>query len=1071
MDSGFSEAYLHRKLNLRYSSLRNAKVQVNNAKGIFKDVWRDARKLTMRLRKARVASRKTALSALGRAHSDLAHRPRKNVDPSLIESIVQMASLESDSGILAHEKRHYDVMYASSVDIGTAEHNRKLTLQAVTDIYNRKHAKLDDNHEDVSAKTLSRRCLPPNKGHNTAKDYTGEAAIKFGKVPCKGSGPPPLNMQYTRAFAKLSQFIPFRFSTDYLWLRRYSTIISSDLKYPVFLGTKNSFNKDKVWMNYRTSDEYGEAEIVQALPSADYHDLKAVVVPSTNLMLNKVVTVDISGEKLISWKGSKLSVVLFPKSEYSTSAINHVNERWQLRLHGDNETKAHLSLPNTSIHSISVDYLLKQLIEYLEDLEKAENLKEFILPVSDTTVDKLRLSECLRNQSGQLIHLPIKPIRIIPFEINKPSEVINAVIGLLRDHNLAHLQISHQVNTGKFALIALIDAFASLKELADLKLQITTSCSVLVSCVLQKLLDTLVMPSQDIKNFKSVQENAEVNAVQLLQHLADIMDDDSQPTKLYFRECNACVLMLEIAEELEKLEDDLQLSFQDPSEIELPALYGKEAFSLFSELLKVTGKDHISVSLENEPRPLHARYTDGGPDQKQQNLQTKIAGAIEFRMEASSHSCILRRSENCSFDNEAERGNAVLSKKCAIGSTITANKFYSAKECFDYLQEVGMEEEEINRLREVAVHAGRDFVSEMNMWWGVRELGRRWNGQPCFGSTIFATPILSHDKLPLLSCLDDDLRAYSKANKGDKKSNPRFKWIRLNISWYERHGQVYPSGYYEERVTCEDPNCCVKRMPNSHTKMLTIDTPKVSVERPGHYADSKEMRQYQQSDELVQRAVDKVNSSGLFESPIDSETFWEKDFFTPSKHVSECFTIQDLEGNSHEHFYKFIEVFPTEIGSIVQSLRKGNSSAKMVPKSDEWFPDNKTSVVEYLSKSVATISRCLEEICRCSNTNCFYRIRGVKYDIVCRLYEHIHNTKVSVPPSILFMGIQELKEKLKEKGMPFSGTDLDLRERLTRVNNHTCIVSTDEDSKQPISTSPNVEVLKLSAIVHSVLCM
>ena len=77
MDSGFTEAYLHRKLNFRYSSLRNAKNQVNDAKGVLRDVWRDAGKLAMKLRKARITSRKTALSALGHGHSDLAHRPRK----------------------------------------------------------------------------------------------------------------------------------------------------------------------------------------------------------------------------------------------------------------------------------------------------------------------------------------------------------------------------------------------------------------------------------------------------------------------------------------------------------------------------------------------------------------------------------------------------------------------------------------------------------------------------------------------------------------------------------------------------------------------------------------------------------------------------------------------------------------------------------------------------------------------------------------------------------------------------------------------------------------------------------
>lgn len=100
-------------------------------------------------------------------------------------------------------------------------------------------------------------------------------------------------------------------------------------------------------MNCSTSDESVQPDVLQALPSADYHDVKAVVVPSTNLLLNKVVAVDALGEKSTSWRGSKLSVVLFPKSEYSTSAINHVNERWQLRMHGDYETKKHLSLSNT----------------------------------------------------------------------------------------------------------------------------------------------------------------------------------------------------------------------------------------------------------------------------------------------------------------------------------------------------------------------------------------------------------------------------------------------------------------------------------------------------------------------------------------------------------------------------------------------------------------------------------------------------------------------------------------------------------------------------------------------------
>ena len=134
------------------------------------------------------------------------------------------------------------------------------------------------------------------------------------------------------------------------------------------------------------------------------------------------------------------------------------------------------------------------------------------------------------------------------------------------------------------------------------------------------------------------------------------------------------------------------------------------------------------------------------------------------------------------------------------------------------------------------------------------------------------------------------------------------------------------------------------------------------------------------------------------------------------------------------------------------------------------FPDNQTPIEEYFSKSVTPLSRCLEVICRCTNSNCFYRVRGVKYDMVCRLYEHVHKQKISVPPSIAFMKIQGVKDKLKGSGMRFSGTDMDLRERLTWVTSQICIPARAKDSTQ-FSPVPNVEVLKLSAIVHSVLCL
>lgn len=40
---------------------------------------------------------------------------------------------------------------------------------------------------------------------------------------------------------------------------------------------------------------------------------------------------------------------------------------------------------------------------------------------------------------------------------------------------------------------------------------------------------------------------------------------------------------------------------------------------------------------------------DGGPDQKQSHLPTKIAAAIEFCMELNAHACIQRRAERDNF--------------------------------------------------------------------------------------------------------------------------------------------------------------------------------------------------------------------------------------------------------------------------------------------------------------------------------------------------------------------------------------------------------------------------------------
>ena len=53
----------------------------------------------------------------------------------------------------------------------------------------------------------------------------------------------------------MNQFKMFRFSPLFPRLGCYSVINSTDNKNPVFLGTKESFRSQGVWMNYIDNDE------------------------------------------------------------------------------------------------------------------------------------------------------------------------------------------------------------------------------------------------------------------------------------------------------------------------------------------------------------------------------------------------------------------------------------------------------------------------------------------------------------------------------------------------------------------------------------------------------------------------------------------------------------------------------------------------------------------------------------------------------------------------------------------------------------------------------------------------
>ena len=155
----------------------------------------------------------------------------------------------------------------------------------------------------------------------------------------------------------MEQRKPFRFDERFPHLREYSTINSTDAKAPVILGSKISFKVERTWLSYVSEDDRwsplqqkeevsldctkreeavdGKVVPLQALPCHDYRDSgRRVIVPNTNLFIEKTFSVDDqSGRReSVCWSGTKLAVIVSPKFEYSSGALTHVNERYQLKI-------------------------------------------------------------------------------------------------------------------------------------------------------------------------------------------------------------------------------------------------------------------------------------------------------------------------------------------------------------------------------------------------------------------------------------------------------------------------------------------------------------------------------------------------------------------------------------------------------------------------------------------------------------------------------------------------------------------------------------------------------------------
>jgi len=500
----------------------------------------------------------------------------------------------------------------------------------------------------------------------------------------------------------------------------------------------------------------------------------------------------------------------------------------------------------------------------------------------------------------------------------------------------------------------------------------------------------------------------------LMDGLSNGSNADKENSTVYLREMNGASLMLEIAERLELSEDlFLKNTINQSSSSDLDII---EMVTSYECLAK--GRE---IYLACEPRPSSYRLVDGGPDQKQSHLPTKIAAAIEFRMELNAHVCIQRRAERDSVANEAVRGNSILGRAATIGSSISNTTFKTAEDCLNKLegdlQERSVHPEEIKKIKSIATSLGDDFLAEMNMWHGAKELASRWDGFPCFGQTIFARTPLSFYQLPLSHLLEADIQAYCKASKKDKEASERFDWIRQNLEWYDKHAQISPSGYYEER------------------RMLPLgvpQTPKPSTTNIKHYEESRLVEKLLDDEESLEIRLAGLN---LFsEIPVDEDRYRQMDYFLPSKALEVVFNHK--HGLAEKDIEDFQKVFPCPEESLKEEVRKHLEKEKT--KERQKLPislNEKLSSDKLHNERIPRLTETLREICSCCDELCPWRVTGVKYDLVSRIMEHSTKSQVIVGRDIEKMNRGTMEKELRDvHSLPTSGSAKDLKERLARAS-------------------------------------
>ena len=136
-----------------------------------------------------------------------AHRPRIDIDGRILEMIVEISATSSDSGLLTHTKRHYDVKYLASVK-ESVETNQKLSSECLREQYNL--IARETEMPTASMSMVKRRCLAPHSGHKNSQHYSNEAKIKLGRYQIQTQGFHPLTysiVEHLQRWNKESHFV------------------------------------------------------------------------------------------------------------------------------------------------------------------------------------------------------------------------------------------------------------------------------------------------------------------------------------------------------------------------------------------------------------------------------------------------------------------------------------------------------------------------------------------------------------------------------------------------------------------------------------------------------------------------------------------------------------------------------------------------------------------------------------------------------------------------------------------------------------------------------------------------